>query len=233
MTRRLALFDLDHTLIPFDSGMAWLRFLAARGALEPESPERYLDCCRQYVAGELSLAALHRFAMAPLARYPETELLAWREEFAAAMAPLIPAAAHALVAGHRAAGDLCCIVTATNDFVAAPFARALGAALLASPAECRDGRFTGRVAGELCHGEEKIRRVAAWLAGFGLGWGDFRHSVFYSDSAGDLPLLCQVSEAVAVRPDHILRRVAWSRKWRIAEDVGEAFAGAGLMEAVE
>ena len=34
----LALFDLDHTLIPFDSGMAWTRFLTTRGILPPEAP---------------------------------------------------------------------------------------------------------------------------------------------------------------------------------------------------
>ena len=35
----LALFDLDHTLIAFDSGMAWMRFLVARGALPAAAAE--------------------------------------------------------------------------------------------------------------------------------------------------------------------------------------------------
>ena len=43
---KLALFDLDHTLIPFDSGMAWTRFLAARRALPPDAPEAYLAACQ-------------------------------------------------------------------------------------------------------------------------------------------------------------------------------------------
>jgi len=45
---KLALFDLDHTLIPFDSGMAWTRFLVRAGALEPDAEARYLEYCRQY-----------------------------------------------------------------------------------------------------------------------------------------------------------------------------------------
>lgn len=220
--RRLALFDLDHTLIPFDSGMAWLRFLVRRGALPAEVPASYLDCCRQYVAGNLALPALHRFAMAPLASHDDADLEAWREEFAVQVAADIPVAAHALVARHRAAGALCCIVTTTNDFVAAPFARALGLALLASPAARQHGRFTGEIAGGLCHGEAKVRRVTAWLKGLGLGWDDFEHSVFYSDSASDLPLLGRVSEPVALSPDPVLRRVAQQSGWRIAETLADA-----------
>lgn len=220
--RRLALFDLDHTLIPFDSGMAWLRFLARCGVLAADVPERYLDLCRGYLAGNVALADLHRFAMAPLACHDDADLEAWREEFALHVAADIPLAAHALVSRHRSADALCCIVTTTNDFVAAPFARALGVACLASPAARRHGRFTGEIEGNLCHGETKVLRVSAWLKGLGLGWGDFRHSIFYSDSASDLPLLGRVGEAVAVRPDPLLRRVVEQEGWRIAEDLGEA-----------
>ena len=221
--RRLALFDLDLTLIPFDSGMAWLRFLIACGALEAAAAEHYLDCCRQYVQGRLDVRALHRVAMAPLARHLPARLDAWRAEFAARVAADVPAAARALVAAHRADGALCALVTATNEFVAAPFAAALGIEhLVASRAERRGGGFTGEVEGELCHGAYKVARVEAWLAGLGLGWGDFGHSVFYSDSASDLPLLERVDEAVAVRPDPVLRQAARARGWRIVEALDDA-----------
>lgn len=223
--RRLALFDLDHTLVPFDTGMAWLHFLAERGAVAPDAPDRYLDACRSYVAGSLALSALHRIAMAPLARHPDGDLHSWREEFAPRAAASIPTAAYSLVAEHRAAGAMCCIVTTTNNFFAAPYAQALGIDLLASVAERRDGRYTGRVAGELCHGINKVHRVADWLASRGLGWSAFRHSAFYSDSASDLPLLEQVHQAVAVRPDAALRRAAEERGWRIAESLNLALDG--------
>ena len=221
--RRLALFDLDLTLIPYDSGMAWLRFLVDRGALEAGIAEHYLDCCRRYVRGELDVRSLHRVAMAPLARFSPAEIDAWGAEFAVGLAATIPAAAHALVAFHRERGDLCALVTATNDFVAAPFACILGVdRLIASRAELRDGRFTGEVEGELCHGAEKIARVEAWLAELGLGWEDFAHSVFYSDSASDLPLLGRVAEAVAVRPEPRLRAEAQAHGWRIVEELADA-----------
>ncbi|HJV25823.1 MAG TPA: HAD family hydrolase [Aromatoleum sp.] len=220
---RLALFDLDLTLIPYDSGMAWLHFLVDRGALEAAVAERYLDGCHRYVRGELPVRLLHGIAMAPLARFSVAELDEWGRAFAETIAGTIPAAARALVASHRERGDLCALVTATNDFVAAPFARLLGIdQLLSSRAEVRDGRFTGEVEGELCHGAEKVSRVEAWLAGLGLRWDDLSHSTFYSDSASDLPLLARVAEAVAVRPDPRLRVEAAERGWRIVEELGDA-----------
>ena len=52
----LALFDLDHTLIPADSGLLFARFLAERGALDPGFEEEYLVYCRRYVEGKLAIA---------------------------------------------------------------------------------------------------------------------------------------------------------------------------------
>jgi len=221
--RRLVLFDLDHTLIPFDSGMAWLRFLVGRGALAADFPAYYLDCCHQYLHGTLALRALHRVAMTPLARHRRAALDAWRAQFAGELAAQIPAAAGALVAGHRSAGALCCIVTTTNDFVAAPFAEHLGVEhLLASAAQLRGRRFTGEIDGQLCHGASKIDRVDAWLSGQGLEWTDFAETVFYSDSASDLPLLERVAKPVAVRPDAALRARAAVRRWTIVEELADA-----------
>ncbi len=221
--RRLALFDLDLTLIPYDSGMAWLRFLIGRGLLEADAAELYLERCRDYVRGALSVRELHRVAMAPQARFPRGQLDALRQEFAAGLADEIPAGARALVASHRAKGALCALVTTTNDFVAAPFALAFGVdQLLSSRAEVSGDRFTGEIVGELCHGATKVARVEAWLAEQGLRWAEFAHTTFYSDSISDLPLLSRVVEAVAVRPDPALRNEAQIRGWRIVEDLDDA-----------
>lgn len=166
---KLALFDLDHTLIPFDSGMAWTRFLAARGVLPASAEATYLGYCQQYVAGTLDIHAMHRAMVAPLARFARLEIDAWAHEFEATMAPRVPADMRALVQGHQAAGDLCAIVTATARLVAEPFARLFGIAhLVATEGATVDGSpqgaLTGEIAGEPCFRAHKLTRVQRWLA---------------------------------------------------------------------
>ena len=166
----LALFDLDHTLIPFDSGMAWTRFLAGHGALPPDAESTYLASCQAYVDGTLDIRALHRTSVLPLARFEPAVLRRWAAGFEAAMAPLIPPAMRALVQSHIGAGDLCAIVTATTRLIAEPFAHLLGIAdVVATESALRNGRPTGEIVGEPCYREHKVDKVDAWLTGRGVG----------------------------------------------------------------
>ncbi len=214
---RLTLFDLDHTLIPFDSGMAWTRFLIARGVLGPEFESIYLEECKLYVTGALDIHALHRTMVAPLGRLPREELEALLDAFRTALGPTLPIAAHALVERHRAAGDLCCVVTATTRFIAERYAHGFGIEhLLATEAAVdTSGTLTGEIDGLPCYREHKLTRLQAWLLASGRRLDDFERSWFYSDSFNDLPLLQAVSDPVAVRPDAALRRLAEAEGWAI------------------
>lgn len=214
---RLALFDLDHTLIPFDSGMAWLRFLAAQERLPPATAEVYLERCRGYVAGALDLRALQRALLLPLREVGRGALEGWLAEFEASLAPTLPAASCALVAGHRDAGDRCVLVTATPRLIAARYAAAFGIQELIASEALADshGLLTGEIAGAPCAGAHKLAKLQDWLQLQGLALADFERSWFYSDSAGDLPLLGAVSDPVAVRPDARLRAVAQAAGWPI------------------
>jgi HAD superfamily hydrolase (TIGR01490 family) len=220
----LALFDLDHTLIPFDSGMAWTQYLVRRGVLPAQAEARYLEHCQQYVAGTLDIHAMHRACVLPLAECPRSEVSAWLQGFGEEMAPRLPAAARALVQAHLRRGDLCAIVTATTRFIAEPFARLFNVAhlLATEPATLgghADAAWTGDIAGEPCFRAHKLDHVSRWLEKMGRRLDGFEASTFYSDSASDLPLLRAVSRAVAVRPDQRLREVAESEGWRVIEEL--------------
>jgi len=220
--RRLALFDLDHTLIPFDSGLAWTRFLVREGALDDEAEARHLGFCHQYVAGMLDIHAMVRANLRPLAAFEPAQVAQWRARFEQEIAVQLPVEMRELVARHRARGDLCAVVTATERLVAAPFARAFGIEhLVATEGAMVDGRPTGEIAGLPCFREHKLTRVCAWLAGMD-GVPDtlagFDESFFYSDSINDLPLLEAVTHAVAVRPDERLRAHARAAGWDIVDE---------------
>ena len=213
---RLALFDLDNTLLAGDSDYEWGQFLVDRGVLDRASYEAqnraYYD---QYVAGTLDIHEFLGFALRPLAAHEPADLERWHAEFMAArIRPMIGAPARDLVRKHLAAGDLCAIITATNSFVTRPIAREFGIEhLIATEPEKRDGRFTGKVAGIPCFREGKVRRLDAWLAERGKRLADFAESILYSDSHNDLPLLERVTRPVAVDPDEQLAAAARSRGW--------------------
>jgi len=217
---RLALFDLDHTLIPFDSGMAWTRFLVREGGLDHQAEARYLDFCHQYVAGTLDIVAMVRANLLPLAALEPDQLTRWREQFEREMAEQLPDdAMRARVAHHLGRGDLCAVVTATERLVAEPFARAFGIEhLVATEGVLVNGRPTGEIDGLPCFREHKLARVQQWLTALHAApdtIAAFDESFFYSDSINDLPLLEAVTHPVAVRPDERLRVHAVQAGWHI------------------
>ena len=88
---------------------------------------------------------------------------------------MITQPARDLVERHRAAGDVCVIITATNSFVTAPIAREFGVEhLIATEPEHKDGEFTGNVADVPCFREGKITRLENWLAAARLEHGQLR-----------------------------------------------------------
>jgi HAD superfamily hydrolase (TIGR01490 family) len=214
---RLALFDLDHTLIPFDSGMAWLRFLVARGHLPAHTEADYLAECQRYVDGQTDVHALHRALLGPLREVPRASLEGWLGAFEADLAGSLPPPSRDLVERHREAGDRCVLITATTRFIAERYAAALGIGeVLASEALADShGRLTGRIAGLPCVGIHKLQKLKGWLQLQSLSLADFERSHFYSDAASDLPLLEAVSHPVAVRPDARLLAHARAQGWPV------------------
>jgi HAD superfamily hydrolase (TIGR01490 family) len=216
---RLALFDLDGTLIPGDSDHAFCEFLISLGwADETEFHRRNDEFFRQYQAGRLDIASYIEFATAPWRARPAAEQQAAMQRFMAeVMQPQIRPAALDLVQAHQQQGDLVAIVTATNEFVTRPIADAFGVEHLIAVELERDagGRVIGAIRGVPSFREGKIRRVHDWLAVQGRAWDDFGRVTFYSDSTNDLPLLERCTDPVATNPSPELEAIARERGWRI------------------
>ena len=217
---QVALFDLDHTLLPIDSDYSWGEFTLQIGWTDPvEFKRRNDEFYQHYIAGTLDVHDYVRFAVEALrvrgdAAYREAHARFMREW----IAPVLTDAARDLVRQHQQQGDLVAIVTATNELVTRPIAEALGVGELIAVELARDagGWITGEIAGVPSMREGKVVRVTQWLARRGLDWLDIE-STFYSDSLNDLPLLEHVDHPVATNPDARLRAIALERGWRILD----------------
>jgi HAD superfamily hydrolase (TIGR01490 family) len=221
---RIALFDLDHTLLPIDSDYAWGEFTIARGWVDPVAFKRSNDAFyEQYKAGTLDVHDYVRFATEAICRQGATNSIAAHVDFMRDIVQraIMPQALE-LVQSHQRNQDIVVIVTATNEFVTRPIATALGVAELIavdlerSHATAQPGWFTGEIAGVPSFREGKVVRVQQWMRARGWGWADV-HTTFYSDSINDLPLLEQANVPVATNPDAPLRAIAMEREWRILE----------------
>jgi HAD superfamily hydrolase (TIGR01490 family) len=215
----LALFDLDHTLLPIDSDHAWGEFMVALGWADAASFRAGNDAFyARYLEGRLDIDAYIAFATAPLRAQSAAARAAARVRFMReVIAPALRPAARELVEAHRRRGDRLALVTSTNDFITAPIAAAFAIeTLIATRLELDDaGAPTGRIAGEPAFREGKVRRVGQWLAAEGSDWRDFERISVYSDSPNDLALLERASDPVATNPSPELAAIAGERGWRI------------------
>jgi HAD superfamily hydrolase (TIGR01490 family) len=217
---KLALFDLDHTLLPIDSDHTWGVFTTELGWNDPAVfSQRNDEFYAHYQAGTLDIHDYVRFAtQAARERGAAEAARAYDRYMDEVIRPRITPEALALVRSHQHAGDTVMIVTATNEFVTRPIAQAFGVHELIAVELERDatGWITGEIKGTPSFRDGKVTRVAQWLAQQGLDWDDVEMS-FYSDSMNDLPLLEKAHHPVATNPDARLRQLATERGWRILE----------------
>ena len=216
----LALFDLDHTLLPIDSDYAWGEFTNRIGWTDPvlfkaKNDQFYAD----YLAGALDIHDYVRFATESVrSRGPAAAAKAHAQFMKEIILPQIKPQALDLVKTHQAAGDHVMIVTATNEFVTRPIAQAFGVQELIAVELARDseGWITGEISGVPSFKGGKVLRVEQWLSKKQKNWQNVQIT-FYSASINDLPLLEQAQTPVAVNPDARLRQLATDRGWRILQ----------------
>lgn len=212
---KLALFDLDNTLIAGDSDCLWGEFLSEHGYVDSDAyqagHEKYYA---DYLNGELDIYAFLAFQLKALADNDRSELEAWRACYIEEkIKPVILPQSIELIDEHRQLGHTLLIITATNRFITAPIADEFKIdQLIACEPEIIDGQYTGQVVGIPSFAEGKVKRFNAWLTQQDQ---ELEESWFYSDSHNDIPLLRKVDHAIAVDPDEPLREEATKSGWPI------------------
>jgi HAD superfamily hydrolase (TIGR01490 family) len=216
----LALFDMDHTLLPQDSDEQWVEFLIAEGELDRAKYEQANHALiTRYNRGEAGPIEFTEFYLSTLVGRDEAKLKALRERYLAVrVRPRIVDKARALVDRHRNAGDVTVITTAVSTFLAGAIAAEFGVTdVIATEPEIIDGHYTGRVVGTPNMREGKVERLHGWLAARGKRLADFREVWAYADSQNDLALLSHVTHPVAVNADPVLAVHARHEGWPIVQ----------------
>lgn len=214
---RLALFDLDKTILSVNSGTLWVRREVALGHLSKRTALRAAAWLARYHFGFASAEAMVEEAVTHISGTSAHELKRRTEQFFVeeVRGRYRPGALEA-IERHRAEGGRLVMLTSSTHYLAElvgealRFDRVLANTLEVDPA----GIHTGKVTGGVCFGAGKLphARREGELQGVGLN-----EMVFYTDSFSDLPVLEAVGVPVAVNPDVRLRRVAAQRGWQTVD----------------
>ncbi len=215
--RRAAFFDLDKTVIARASMVAYGRPLFREGLLSATALARALTMQLVYLhfgAGDSRMQKTRQRVL-ELAKGADRDELARlvRETLGEVIEPIIFVEALDLIEGHRAAGDLVFIVSASPEEIVVPLAELLGAdgAIASRAVVDDDGRYTGEIE-RYAYGPAKAEAIRDEAGHRGI---DLAQSFAYSDSMTDLPMLEAVGHPRAVNPDRALARTAEEREWPI------------------
>ena len=212
---RLAIFDIDNTLIAGDSDLLWGEFLCERNYVDSNvykaEHEKYY---KDYLSGKLDINNFLKFQLKVLGENDLNLLKKWRKDFfEEKIRPVILPKAHQLIDKHRNQNHDLLIITATNRFIVEPIASEFKIEnIIACEPEIYNEQFTGKFTGTPSYAEGKVECFNDWLENTG---HRLEESWFYSDSHNDIPLLKKVNHPTVVDPDEFLKDEAEKMNWPI------------------
>ena len=215
-----AFFDVDNTVMQGASIFHLARGLYTRDFFTARDIGRFAWQQGKFrLLGREDMTNVHEAretALSFAAGHTVAELTTIGEEvFDEVMAAKVWPGTRALAQMHLDAGQRVWLVTATPVEVASVIAERLGlTGALGTVAETEDGVYTGRLVGEILHGQAKAQAVTALAEREGL---DLGACSAYSDSANDIPLLSLVGHPCAINPDARLRAHAREHGWRVRD----------------
>ena len=208
-----AFFDFDGTVIATHSIRDLFLERLRNGEVSAQELFDLGDLVTRYLLNVSGFEDAIAAAVRNLGGMPERELAelgekVTREHLAAEIFPEI----RAMIVAHERQGHVVAIVSSATRYQVEPVAKLLGIQhILCTELEVLDGRFTGRLAGEPCFGDNKLSAAREFSNKHGIKLGK---SYVYTNGIEDLPLLEAAGHPVTVNADGKLADVARSNGWR-------------------
>ena len=185
----VAAFDFDGTLTRRDTllpylaiGLGWAGF----GVVMLQCAPWLLAYALRLLPNHVAKARLLRLAFSGRTT---AEVDGWTTRWMASLPAQLRPDALAQLAAHQRAGHCCVMVSASPDVYLQRAARQLGFdALVCTEMAVTRGVFTGNMQTPNCHGEQKVIRLRAWLAGQDWCAKDVTLHA-YGDTPADQPML--------------------------------------------
>ncbi|MDC9593559.1 HAD family hydrolase [Xenorhabdus sp. IM139775] len=214
MSKQIAVFDLDETLICGDSGRLWTEYLWEKRIItDPRFIEANQKMMSDYCAGKLDMQKYLAFSLQALEHIPAEQIDIWLTDFVETrIKPIFYPAAKEQLDLYRQQNIPILIISATVSFVVKKIAVALGIpTAIGIDMVMKEGCYTGEIQGTASFREGKVARLQQWLDEQNLS---SQHISFYTDSMNDLPMCLFADEVVTINADNKLQSEAEIHGWK-------------------
>jgi HAD superfamily hydrolase (TIGR01490 family) len=210
----VAFFDLDLTLAGAISGNTLVRLAWKKGQI---SLKDLLNAFYLYLLYKLKLRDPMKI-IDEMVTWVKGKPEAWIEELCSEacreiLLPSLFSEAATEISFHKGNNGRVVILSSALHQVCERVSEFLGMdGYLCSSLEVKNGYLTGKAAGRLCFGEEKLFRLIEYCKNNTMNPSE---SWYYGDSISDLPVLEIVGNPVCINPDRELKNEARKRGWKI------------------
>lgn len=216
MTKYLALFDLDNTILDTNSGKLFVEQAHQNGLLRKRDFARAFFLLIGYKMGVLFPETIIQRMAKWLKGMPEQVIKDLAGQvFEQSLKDLIRDEARNSINEHRKKAGKTVILSAATDYICSLVQEETGMDdMICTEMEVENGVFSGFPVGKYCYGDEKLKRLSDYCAQNGY---KLEEAWYYADSLSDLPVLEAVGHPVCVTPDPRLQKAAEERGWPIVQ----------------
>ena len=218
VNKKLANFDLDHTILKCNSDHSWLDYLTNKGFIKKEEYfEQNAEFQKKFREANVNYKEYYEFTIQYLRNKSDDYISNIRSDFMKEIIePSINIYALRLIHKHYDKDDELLLASGTTSIIAGPIAKRLEFKnVVCTKCEQKNNIYTGKIEDPPSLGEGKLINVQTWMQNN--GFSNFNGTTFYSDSILDMPLLEKVEKPVAVNPDKELLRVSQDLGWEIID----------------
>jgi len=214
---RLAIFDIDATLVHPSTGVQLATGMRRQGLIGPWQVLSGIFHLSMVRLNLMSYSTLIRKGMSMVEgrRFDEVETWFERVFVEQVRFSFIESTTRKLLE-HRRQGDTIALISATSSILGRYIAEALEVEYwVCAEVRVEDGLIVNEVMEPVPYGAGKVVHAQGFADALGMKLED---AFFYTDSISDLPLMERVGNPVVVNPDPFLRAVGRKRDWPLLED---------------
>tara|TARA_B100000524_G_scaffold2781_1_gene1716 strand:- start:123 stop:785 length:663 start_codon:yes stop_codon:yes gene_type:complete len=211
---KIAIFDLDNTILRADSDYEMVNFLISKNLIEKKYRKLNDDYFASYGSGTLDIEEFSEFSLKPFIGMTRSEIeIIVADFYQKVLAEKFNPYILSILNDHKNQGDLVILASATNSLIVSHVAKMIGLdEFVSSVVSFSSGVCTGTIKQPHALGEGKLVLVTKFLLDRKLS---FDNTYFYSDSINDEPLMRKVKYPVAVNPDAQLLELSKSLGWDV------------------